>query len=403
MTASPDPTEVWAQAYDRLRGLESARRLRSDEVCDNIESDNGTHRLVNGKELINFCSNDYLGLAHHPDTKSAGIEAIKKYGCGTTASRLVCGTLPIHRDLEVALAELKSTEAALVFSSGYLACQGVIQALTSRADDSPVPVYFDRLVHASLIDGATQNGRNWRSFPHNDVPSLEILLNKNAVQIWPSALVITEGIFSMDGDIAPLLEMSDLCEKHHALLLVDDAHGTGVRGERGAGSAELAGIADKSHVIQVGTLSKALGSQGGFVAGPDILRDLMVNTARTFIFDTGLNPAAAGAALEALRIIKDEPERREKLRQNVLLFRKLLNRVGCDKRNPSQIIPVLMAEEERALQAAASLRNQGFFVAAIRPPTVPYGTSRLRITITADHAESDIRQLAQAISILETA
>lgn len=403
MSGALDPKEVWAQAHDRLRGLESAHRLRGDEICDIIETKKDTQRAVHGKDLINFCSNDYLSLTHHPALKLAATNAIEKYGTGATASRLVCGTMPIHRDLEKALADFKSTEAALVFSSGYLACQGVIQALALRADDSQVPILFDRLAHASLIDAATQDRRNWRSFPHNNVSSLEILLKKNSTNAWPSALVVTEGVFSMDGDIAPLREMSELCEKHTALLLVDDAHGTGVMGERGAGSAEAAGIAANAHVVQIGTLSKALGSQGGFVAGPDILRKLLVNTARTFIFDTGLNPAAAAAALAALRVVNDEPERREKLRQNVLLFRKLFNRVGCDKDNPSPIIPILMIEEEEALHASADLREQGFFVTAIRPPTVPEGTSRLRVTITAGHSEDDIRRLAQAIAMLDTA
>lgn len=399
----PDSKAVWTQAHDRLRGLDSAHRLRNDAVCNVAESGGGPSQPTEDTKIINFASNDYLDLAQHPLVKKGAKDAIEKYGSGCSASRLVCGTLPIHFELETALAALKSTDAALVFSSGYLACQGAIQALSLRADDSRVPIFFDRLAHASLIDGATQDRRNWRSFPHNDISSLEILLKRNHPAGWPSALVITEGVFSMDGDLAPLLEMSQLCEKHDALLLVDDAHGTGVVGDGGAGTASAAGIADKAHVVQIGTLSKALGSQGGFVAGPEVLRRLLVNTARTFIFDTALNPAAVGAALAAVEILKREPERRERLRSNINLFRQLLNRIACDKVNPSPIIPVLMAGEEKALEAAANLREQGFFVAAIRPPTVPHGTSRLRITITAGHSEENIRSLAQAISMLETA
>jgi len=392
---------IWAQAEDRLRSLSSANRQRSDEVLEPGDAD-GAHSTISGKRYLNFCSNDYLNLAHHPDVKKAAIEAVNAYGCGTTASRLVCGTLPVHHELEQALADFKSNESCLVYSSGYMACLGVLQALSLRADNSRVPIVFDRLSHASLVDGATHERRNWKSFPHNNTASLEQILESLPTVGWPSAILVTEGVFSMDGDMAPLKTMSDLCAKYKAVLVIDDAHGTGIMGPEGKGSAAAAGISEEPHVVQIGTLSKALGSQGGFVVGPKVLRNLMVNVSRTFIFDTGLNPAAAAAALAALNVLKAEPQRLELFKSNVTLFRTQLSRTGCDLENLTPIIPVMLRDEDRALAASAELRKKGFLVAAIRPPTVPLGTSRLRVTISAAHKEDDIRMLAKAISTVET-
>ncbi len=392
---------IWAQAQDRLRVLDSSFRRRCDEVGEAGSPESGVDRQVSKQRLINFCSNDYLDLANNPKVKQAAIEAVEKYGAGAMASRLTCGTLPIHHELEAAIANFKGTEAALVFSSGYLACVGLIQALSLRADDSRVPIIFDRLSHASLVDAATATRRNWRSFPHNDVDSLEILLKTLPASGSPTAVVVTEGVFSMDGDLAPLARLSEVCDKYGALLVIDDAHGTGTMGEGGKGSAALANVADHPHVVQIGTLSKALGSQGGFVAGPAILRELLVNTARTFIFDTALNPAAAGAALASLRILQEEPALLESLRTNIAIMRKLLHLEDCNAGCPPPIIPVILQDEEKTMARAADLRQQGFLVSAIRPPTVPVGTSRLRITLSAAHKEEDVRRLAQAVAVLE--
>lgn len=400
--ACPDASEVWEHAADRLRSLDSSHRRRQDRGYDFADSGSSAHRKAGDKVLVNFCSNDYLDLAHHPHVKEGAIAAVKRYGSGAMASRLVCGTLPIHEELETELAKLKKAESALLFSSGYMACLGVVQALSRRADNTQIPIIFDRLAHASLVDGATQERRNWRSFPHNDVTSLELLLKQNPLKEWPRALVVTEGVFSMDGDVAPLKEMAEICAKYQSILLVDDAHGTGTMGDNGEGTVALAGIAQDPHVVQVGTLSKALGSQGGFVTGPKILRDLLVNSARTFIFDTGLSPASCGAALAALEIIKDEPERIRKLHHNIDLFRSLLNRRGCNEESQSPIIPVMLDEEERAMRASATLCDKGFLVSAIRPPTVPAGTSRLRITLSSAQKEEDVRHLAQTLSMLQT-
>lgn len=397
-----DAGAIWEQAQDKLRSLGSSHRLRHDLV-DGIPHDLiEQERQENDLPLLNFCSNDYLDLAHHPAVKAGAIDAIKEYGAGTGSSRLVSGTLPIHHQLEEALADLKGTESALVFSSGYMAAMGVVQALSRRSDDTLIPVIFDRLAHASLVDGAKQERRSWRSFPHNNLESLELLLRTDMVHEWPSALVVTEGIFSMDGDTAPLRAMADLCAKYQALLLVDDAHGTGTVGEHGQGSLAAAGINHMPHVIQVGTLSKALGSQGGFVAGPAVLRSLLVNTARTFIFDTALAPASCGAALTALSLLKKEPQRLQQLHKNVDILRTLLNRKPCPGDTPSPIVPVIIGEEKCAVAASRNLRSKGFLVPAIRPPTVPQGTSRLRITLSSAHKEEDVRRLGQTISMLST-
>lgn len=397
-----DVAEVWEHAQDRLRSFESSHRLRQARAYDFADRESSAYRKVDDTVLVNFCSNDYLNLAHHPAVKQGAIEAVERYGSGAMASRLVCGTLPIHEELEAELAALKKAESALLFSSGYMACLGVVQALSVRADNTHLPIIFDRLAHASLVDGVTQERRNWRSFPHNDVASLELLLKQNPIIEWPRALVVTEGIFSMDGDVAPLKAMAEVCARYQSILLVDDAHGTGTMGDNGEGTVAVAGIADYPHVVQVGTLSKALGSQGGFVTGPKVLRDLLVNTARTFIFDTGLSPASCGAALGALKMMKDEPERIQKLHDNITLFRSLLNRQGCDENAQSPIIPVMLNDEDRAMKASASLYEKGFLVSAIRPPTVPLGTSRLRITLTSAQKEEDVRHLAQTLSMLQT-
>lgn len=397
-----DAGAIWEQAQDKLRSLESSQRLRRDFI-DGIPQDIiEQERQENDLPLLNFCSNDYLDLAHHPAVKSAAMDAVKEYGAGTGSSRLVSGTLPIHHQLEEALAELKGTESALVFSSGYMAAVGAVQALSRRSDDTLIPVIFDRLCHASLVDGAKQERRSWRSFPHNNLESLELLLRKDTVHEWPSALVVTEGIFSMDGDTAPLKELADLCAKYQALLLVDDAHGTGTVGEHGQGSLAAAGISSMPHVVQVGTLSKALGSQGGFVAGPAVLRSLLVNTARTFIFDTALAPGSCGAALAAVSLLKKEPQRLQRLHKNVDILRTLLNRKPCPGDALGPIVPVIIGVEGPAVAASRKLRAKGFLVPAIRPPTVPQGTSRLRITLSSAHKEEDVRRLGQTISMLGT-
>lgn len=401
MTDAGEP-DIWADArrqLDRLQGRNLARSIRSGAAAPG-HPNTSVYRQVDGRVVSNFSSNDYLDLANHPNVIRAACEAANSYGAGATAARLICGDSPVHGQLEQALAEFKQTEAALLFSSGYMACLGAIQTLRRRADDSQVPVFFDRLSHASLVDACTAGRGAWHSFHHNNVNELEALLDKYASPgEVPSAVVVTEGVFSMDGDLAPLAELSALCGRRGAVLVIDDAHGTGTVGDGGRGSAARAGIAGQAHVVLIGTLSKALGAQGGFVACSQVLRSLMISTARTFIFDTGLAPACAGAALEALRILQREPERIEKLQSNCRLLCEALGRGGAGSVSP--VVPIMIGEADAALEAARDLFEQGYLVVAIRPPTVPPNTSRLRVTVSAGHSDKQITGLARAVMALQ--
>jgi 8-amino-7-oxononanoate synthase len=382
--------DALADAREQLEQIAAAGLTRSLRCA--VPS-GATQVEVDGRVLVNFSSNDYLDLASNTHVVAAATEAAAKYGVGARASRLVTGNLPLHDELEAALAGFKGTEAALVFSSGYMANLGVIQAFSRRADGSAVPVLFDRLSHACIVDGALGTGRNWRSFPHNDVEALEHMLAGLPAGKSPRALVITEGVFSMDGDMAPLGEMLRVCEEHDALLIVDDAHGTGTIGPGGRGSVADCGVTAGDRLIQIGTLSKALGSQGGFVAASRTAIELLVNRARTFIFDTGVAAPCAAAALVAVRVIRQEPWRVEKLKGNARLVRSQLGLAESE----TPIVPVILVTAEDAARASEQLRQSGFVVGAIRPPTVPMGTSRLRVTVSCAHSDNDVRGLADAM------
>lgn len=361
-----------------------------------------------GRVLWNFSSNNYLDLATHPHVVARASEALARYGAGAGGSRLITGALQLHEELEARLAALKSTESALVFSCGYLANLGVVQALSRRADGARVPIVFDKFVHASLIDAVQLSGAPWKSFRHNDVEAahraVEALLGAAGgvgSTKEPRVLIVTEGVFSMDGDVAPLAELYGLAEKVGGLLLVDDAHGTGVVGDGGSGAAAWAGVAGQQRLVQVGTLSKALGAQGGFVAGPDILRRLLVNKARGFIFETGLAPASAAAALGALEVLEREPERLVELRRRADLLRSALRAGGAAMaESPSAIVPVVVGDARRAVEWAQQLERAGFLAVAIRPPTVPPGSARLRLTVMATHPLDVVEHLACELTSL---
>jgi 8-amino-7-oxononanoate synthase len=342
--------------------------------------------------VVNFSSNDYLGLSSHPQVIAAATEALNVYGAGARASRLVTGNSPVHEELEAELARFKGTEAALVFSSGYLANVGVIQVLSRRADGSTVPVFMDKLSHACIVDGALATGK-WRTFAHNDVGALRGLLEGARSAASPRALVVTEGVFSMDGDVAPIAELLALCQEFDALLVIDDAHGTGTIGDGGRGTLSHFGIAARPRVIQIGTLSKALGSQGGFVAASQVIVDLLINRARTFIFDTGLAPTAAAAALAALRVLQAEPGRVGRLQSKAAELRKLLGHP--DRVTP--IIPHIVGDAEAAVELSRRLLEAGYLVSAIRPPTVPPGTSRLRIAMSSEHEIGQLEGVAKLL------
>lgn len=356
---------------------------------------------VEGQEVLLFASNNYLGLANHPQIKEAAIKAIEKFGVGSGASRLISGNVTPHHVLEDELASFKETEAALTFSSGYATNIGVIPNL-ARADSL---ILADRLCHASLIDGCRLSRATLRVFHHNDVSHLKGLLAKTRSRT--STLILTEGVFSMDGDVAPLPEIARLAEEYGATLLIDDAHGTGVMGATGRGTVEHFGL-DSRHILQMGTLSKALGSSGGFIAGPKDFVSYLVNTARSFIYTTAPPPAVAAAASAALAVIRQEPQRRVMLWRNREFLHHGLVTMGfqlTDTQSP--ILPIMVNDPELGVQMSQHLRAEGVWIPAVRPPTVPRGTSRLRITVTADHslehletALRALRKIGKALKVL---
>lgn len=366
------------------------RSLRKIRLLDPVRAE------VEGREVVLFCSNNYLGLTHHPRVVQAARTALETYGTGGSAARLVSGHTFLHAALEEELARFKKVPRALVFPTGYAANLAVIATILGKED----VIFCDRLAHASLIDGCFLSGAKLLRFRHNDLSHLLKLLKTVGGR---RQLIVTEGVFSMDGDLAPLGDIRDLALEHNCLLLVDDAHGTGVLGPGGCGTVAHQELAPGGDLIQVGTLSKALGSLGGFVAGEEILIEYLINKARPFIFTTALPPATVASALEALRVIRDEPEHLERLRENVRILRDGLQTSGLQTSgftvsSRSPIIPIVIGTEERALALSQKLFDRGFHVPAIRPPAVPRGTARLRITVSAAHTTGEIHNFLAAIT-----
>ncbi|QTN32110.1 8-amino-7-oxononanoate synthase [Akkermansiaceae bacterium] len=339
-----------------------------------------------GRELWNFASNDYLGLSHHPDIAAAFAEGIARYGTGAGASRLVTGSSHAHTALEEGIAAAKHSEAALTFSSGYATALSAIPVICGKGDF----IVLDKLAHACLIDAARMSAATLRAFPHNDTDKLARLLAALRAK-HPSArlLVATESVFSMDGDLCPLRELLDICEFHGAELLLDEAHALGVLGPTGMGLAEKLGVQHRVH-FQMGTLSKALGLSGGYLAASRDWMDLIINRARPFIYTTAPAPALAHAAIAALGLVRSAGGKRlrEKLFRNVSLLR---------PNHPSAILPLIIGESAAALSASAGLAEEGFLAPAIRYPTVPRNTARLRITLSAGHPEEAVRGLAAVL------
>ncbi len=392
MPARPGhPLDFCRDRLDALRadGLARALRLTSPAARPRVERD--------GRTLLNLSGNNYLGLADDPRVVAAAKAALDRHGVGAGASRLISGSLPPHADLEADLARFKGEEAALVFPTGYAANLGALAALAGPRD----VVCSDALNHASLIDGGRLSGATVRRYRHRDVGHLRELLGASRGD--GRRLVVTDGVFSMDGDLAPLPALAEVAAEHGAILVVDDAHGTAVLGPEGRGTAAALGVEDGVHV-HVGTLSKALGGQGGFVAGRRDLVDILVNAARTFVFTTGLAPALAAAAREALAISVTEGDRRERLAANARALRAALRRAGfavlpeADEEPVTPIVPVLVGEAARAVALADRLRGLGVLVPAIRPPTVPKGTSRLRASVMATHTADDVAEAAAAFA-----
>ncbi|MBQ27638.1 MAG: 8-amino-7-oxononanoate synthase [Nitrospiraceae bacterium] len=369
-----------------LTNLQEAYLLRT---LHRTESAQDAEITIKGKTIILFSSNNYLGLANHRKLKEAAITAIKQYGFGSGASRLLSGTMSLHEQLEARLASFAKTAAALTFNSGYHANLGLIQTLVEELQPHCL-VLADRACHASLIDAIRLTKARLKVYQHQNTEQLERLLSTHAVTEARNSLVVTEGVFSMDGDITPLPKLLTCIEKSSAMLLVDDAHGIGVMGSTGRGTIEHFDLETKIP-IRMGTLGKALGCVGAFVAGPHDLIQLLINRARSFIYTTAPPPAFAAAALAALTILETEPERREKLWWNRDYMLSNLKSLGYNTMHTeSPILPVLIGDPSRTLQFSQRLFARGIYAPAIRPPTVPRGTSRLRISMMATHQQSQL-------------
>ena len=356
-----------------------------------LESPPGPTIQRDGRSLINFASNDYLGLANDPRLKQAAITAIQAWGTGSTGSRLLSGHRSLHSQLETAIADWKRTEAALVFSSGYLANLGTITALVGQRD----LILGDQYNHSSLKNGAKLSGAAYREYPHNNLEQLAQYLHQERSH-YRRCLILSDSVFSMDGDLCPLPEIIALAESHDSMVLIDEAHATGVMGKTGSGCREYFHC-QTAQIVQMGTLSKALGSLGGYVAGTAQLIDFLRNRAASWIYTTALSPADTAAAIAAIQVIQQEPERLQNLWSNVQYFQTHLASIA-HKLLPSHspILCVELDSPEQALALAQQLQNQGIFAPAIRPPTVP--TSRIRFTLMANHTQS---QLQQAIKVLK--
>jgi 8-amino-7-oxononanoate synthase len=373
--------------------LETRRRQRSYRRRRVLEGATGRKAVLeDGRRVLAFCSNDYLGLANHPALVKAFTDAAERWGVGSGAAHLITGHKREHHALEEELAELTGRPRALLFSTGYMANLGVVGALAGRR----TPVYEDRLNHASLLDAAGCAGARLRRYPHADAAALEGMLAHEA----PDAprLVLSDGVFSMDGDLAPLPALAEVAERQRAWLMVDDAHGLGVLGETGAGSLEHFGLGLEQVPILMGTLGKALGCFGAFVAGDEDLVETLIQAARAYIYTTAPPPAVAAAARAALRLVREEPQRRERLRALTLRLRRGAAQLGLPLAESSTPIqPLMVGDSGRALELAERLLELGILVAAIRPPTVPAGSARLRITLSAAHEEADVDRLLEVL------
>lgn len=358
-----------------------------------VEGRNGVEIKLDGKWLINFCSNDYLGLASHPKIKHAMQDAVDRYGTGSTASPLVCGKSTLHEALEQKLARITGRERALILSCGYMANLAIQSALSAAHGQL---IIQDRLCHASMVDGSILSRANLKRYLHCDPGSLESILKKAGSR---PALVLTESVFSMDGDIAPLPELSQVCRQHNACLIVDDAHALGVIGKNGLGSMDYFSLDQTQVPLIMATFGKALGAYGAFVAGSDKLIETLVQRARPYIYSTALPAPVVAAVLEALDILQQEPCRRDRLQKAVKRFQAGAKRIGISTASTNTPIqPIMVGDAKKAVAISRLLEQDGIFISAIRPPTVPRNTSRLRITLSADHSEAQIDRLLDLLA-----
>ncbi|MBF0531603.1 MAG: 8-amino-7-oxononanoate synthase [Candidatus Omnitrophica bacterium] len=377
--------EILSGEISALEQQHLRRKFRSQS------SPQGRTAVIEGREVLNFCSNDYLGLAADSRLAATAAQALSEYGVGAGASRLICGNMTPHLELEARIAAWKGCESALLFNSGYAANLGVISALCGRED----AVYSDRLNHASIVDGIILSRAKLCRYPHNDLSGLEKLLA--AGQEFRRRLIVTDSVFSMDGDLADLPRLVQLAEAYDCILMIDEAHATGVLGNTGQGAAEHFGLEGRID-IQMGTLSKAAGCFGAYVCGDRLLTDFLINFSRPFIYTTALPPAVAAAARAAVDIMSTDQARRKKLLSNAGLARSLLKNAGFDIGNSqTPIIPIFIGDDFKATALSRQLLEQGFFISAIRPPTVPRGTARLRMTVTVSHMAEDIDSLVRCL------
>ncbi|MGF2733493.1 8-amino-7-oxononanoate synthase [Marinobacter sp. DUT-1] len=363
-------------------GLYRTRRLVSGPQQPELTAD--------GKPLLSFCSNDYLGLANHPANIETLKNALPETGLGGAASHLICGHHDAHHQLEERLASFTRRSSALFFSTGYMANMGVISALTGRGDT----IFSDRLNHASIIDGCILSRARIRRYGHGDVAALEAMLAETSGH----KLVVTDGVFSMDGDVAPLRELARVCRAHDALLVVDDAHGIGVLGPEGRGSVLDAGLTEEDVPVLIGTLGKAVGTSGAFVAGSELLMDYLVQKARTYIYTTAMPPAVAMATCTSIDVIERGDYLRSHLESLIDRFRTGARALGYElMASHTPIQPIMVGTNEAALALSKALEDRGLLVTAIRPPTVPAGEARLRVTLSAAHRMADVDRLLTAL------
>lgn len=374
--------------------LAALRRQGLYNTIRTLDGPQGAWLSVDGRDVLNFCSNNYLGLANDPTLVEAAKAALDRYGIGPGAVRTIAGTMTIHQELEAALARFKGVEAAISFQSGFVANLAVIPALVGDGD----VIVSDELNHASIVDGVRLARAGRKIYPHGDVDALADRLAEARTEDANRILVITDGVFSMDGDVAPLPELVELARRHGCRLLVDEAHGTGAIGPGGRGAVAEAGLQGEVDVI-VGTLGKALGSYGAYASGSAELVELLVNSARPFIFSTALPPPSVGAATAALEVVQAEPQRVERLQANAELVRSELQEAGFETgESRTQILPLQVGEADAAMALCERALERGAFAQAIRPPTVPEGTSRLRLTVMATHRPDELRRAAAVIA-----
>jgi 8-amino-7-oxononanoate synthase len=381
-------SRLLGERLDDIRDQNLYRRLRT------VESEQGPWIELGGRLTLNLCSNNYLGLASHPRLKEAAVEAAREYGCGSGASRLICGTMSLHEALEGRLAAFKGAPAALVFNSGYMANLGIVTALMGKGDH----VFSDELNHASLIDACRLSQAEVHVFRHNDVAALEAQLTALGSNPKGRQLIVVDTVFSMDGDIAPLPHILELSKQYDAHLMVDEAHSTGALGPGGRGAVAHFGLEGQVPIV-MGTFSKALGGFGGYVVGPLELREYLINTSRGFIFTTALPPPVLASAAAAVDLLEEQPSLVTALQDNAHYLRSELQRIGYDTgASQSQIIPIIVGDAARTCEMSDLLLEEGVLATAIRPPTVADGTSRIRVSVIASHTKGD---LSFAVAVFE--